>query len=289
MAEVLIAVAAFLWALLGVFSTEIHKFGFSATEISALRWIFAAVMMVVIVSAADRKKLKIRLKDVWMFALTGLFSFMLTSVFYFVSMELTSAAVANVLMYASPVWVLIMSRIFFNERFNTVKLISIFGTFAGCILVSGLLSQSSGIFNAAGILFGILSGISYGAYSIIGKAVLKKYSNITLTAYSCIFAGIASVFTLNPRNAAEIISGAPAVLIYICAMAALSTVAPYVLYTVGLSKTTASRAAVIACIEPVCSTLISVFVLKENVIISQFVGIAVILMMILLLQFSKDG
>lgn len=288
MAELLVATAAILWALLGVFSVQIHKFGFSSTEISTLRWIFAAVIMFIIILLTDRKKLKIKFKDIWMFVLTGVFSYMLTSVFYFISMELTSAAVANVLMYASPVWVLIMSRIFYKESFNAIKLISIFGTFGGCILVSGLLSQGSGIFNATGIAFGILSGISYGAYSIIAKAVLKKYDNVTLTAYACIFAGLSSLFTLNPHRAAEIIFAAPSALIYIAAMAILSTVAPYMLYTIGLSKTTASRAAVIACIEPVCSTLISVFVLKENVVLSQFIGIAIILLMILILQFSKS-
>ena len=268
MAEILVALAAVLWALLGIFSVQIHKFGFSSTEISALRWIFAAVIMFVLVLVTDRKKLKIKLKDVWMFALTGIFSYMLTSIFYFISMGLTSAAVANVLMYASPVWVLIMSRIFFNEKFNAIKLISIFGTVGGCVLVSGLMSKGSGVF--------------------IGKALLTKYSNATLTAYACIFAGIASVFTINPQSIINIISAAPKSLIYIIAMATLSTAVPYMLYTVGLSSTTASRAAVIACIEPVCSTLISVFVLKENVVLSQYVGIAVILLMILILQFSKD-
>lgn len=288
MAEILVALAAVLWALLGIFSVQIHQFGFSSTEISALRWIFAAVIMFVLVLVTDRKKLKIKLKDVWMFALAGIFSYMLTSIFYFISMGLTSAAVANVLMYASPVWVLIMSRIFFNEKFNAIKLISIFGTVGGCVLVSGLMSKGSGVFNAAGIAFGVMSGVSYSAYSIIGKALLTKYSNATLTAYACIFAGIASVFTINPQSIINIISAAPKSLIYIIAMATLSTAVPYMLYTVGLSSTTASRAAVIACIEPVCSTLISVFVLKENVVLSQYVGIAVILLMILILQFSKD-
>ena len=288
MAEILVALAAVLWALLGIFSVQIHKSGFSSTEISALRWIFAAVIMFVLVLVTDRKKLKIKLKDVWMFALAGIFSYMLTSIFYFISMGLTSAAVANVLMYASPVWVLIMSRIFFNEKFNAIKLISIFGTVGGCVLVSGLMSKGSGVFNAAGIAFGVMSGVSYSAYSIIGKALLTKYSNATLTAYACIFAGIASVFTINPQSVINIISAAPKSLIYIIAMATLSTAVPYMLYTVGLSSTTASRAAVIACIEPVCSTLISVFVLKENVVLSQYVGIAVILLMILILQFSKD-
>ena len=244
--------------------------------------------MFVLVLVTDRKKLKIKLKDVWMFALTGIFSYMLTSIFYFISMGLTSAAVANVLMYVSPVWVLIMSRIFFNEKFNAIKLISIFGTVGGCVLVSGLMSKGSGVFNAVGIAFGVMSGVSYSAYSIIGKALLTKYSNATLTAYACIFAGIASVFTINPQSIINIISAAPKSLIYIIAMATLSTAVPYMLYTVGLSSTTASRAAVIACIEPVCSTLISVFVLKENVVLSQYVGIAVILLMILILQFSKD-
>lgn len=288
MAEILVALAAVLWALLGIFSVQIHKFGFLSTEISALRWIFAAVIMFVLVLVTDRKKLKIKLKDVWMFALAGIFSYMLTSMFYFISMGLTSAAVANVLMYASPVWVLIMSRIFFNEKFNAIKLISIFGTVGGCVLVSGLMSKGSGVFNAVGIAFGVMSGVSYSAYSIIGKALLTKYSNATLTAYACIFAGIASVFTINPQSIINIISAAPKSLIYIIAMATLSTAVPYMLYTVGLSSTTASRAAVIACIEPVCSTLISVFVLKENVVLSQYVGIAVILLMILILQFSKD-
>ncbi len=68
MAEILVAPQQFCGRCSEYFSVQIHKFGFSSTEISALRWIFAAVIMFVLVLVTDRKKLKIKLKDVWMFA-----------------------------------------------------------------------------------------------------------------------------------------------------------------------------------------------------------------------------
>lgn len=52
-----------------------------------------------------------------------------------------------------------------------------------------------------GMFFGILSGITYGCYSIIGKLVLKKYNQMTQLVYSFIFAAVCSLISIDVGSA----------------------------------------------------------------------------------------
>lgn len=287
MSDFRIVISAILWAVIGLFTSQLRKYGLSSTEISALRWIFAAIMMFSVVALIDRNRLKIRIKDVWIFILSGVFALMFTSIFYFLSMEYTSVAVSDVLMYTSPIWVIILSKVVFKEKITPLKVLLILGVFYGCILVSGVFNYSVNEISVKGMLFGIASGITYGMYSVISKIALKKYSNTTFALYSFGFAAVGSMFTIEPTTFFSIISNERISLIYIIGMSSLSTVIPYLLYTSALLKVSPLRASVIACLEPVTASIISVFALHERISVSQIVGILLIIVMILFLQSSK--
>ena len=68
----------------------------------------------------------------------------------------------------------------------------------------------------------------------------------------------------------------------------VGTLFPFFLYTVGLKKTVASKAAVICCIEPVMAAAVSALVLKEPLGILQMIGIGLIIGSIVLLQIKDE-
>lgn len=289
--SVVIMTAGILWGTMGIFVKRLTLAGFTPAEVSAMRYIFSAFIILAAVFLLDRKSLTIEKKDIWKFATVGLIGFLATSTFLYLGVSLSSIAVADVLMYTAPIWVQIASVILFNEKLNAVKILCITLTFSGCVLVSGIRSSSDLNTNVLGILFGLLSGICYASYSIAGKFILRKYSGTTLTAYATIFAGLGAPFTVNVKSIANKIAADYVSLLYVLVIAVFCTVVPYFLYSVGLKNTNASKAAVLSCIEPVTASLVSVIIAKEVLSPFQVTGIACVLSAIILLKlgFKKKG
>lgn len=283
-ANIFILAAAVMWGCLGIYVKSLRELGLTSLQISAVRWIFAAVIALVAVFIFDRKKLKIALRDVWLFAVIGIFSSLAMTVFYFLSMEMTSIAVSDVLMYTSPIWVMIFSAVFFKEKITVKKIASIAFAFSGCVLVSGLLNGTN-TFSFWGVVFGVLSGVAYSLYSIVGKFILKKYDKTTLTVYNFVFAGVGAFFVADIGGAFGVLAEKPVSFAYVGLLAVLGTIVPFFLYSVALKYKKASKAAVLCCIEPVAASIVSV-ISKEPLGIVQCVGIALIIMAIVILQFK---
>ena len=286
LSDALVVLAGIMWGVLGIFVKSLRKMGFDSVQISALRWIFSALITFLAVTACDRKKLIISLRDVWIFAFIGIFSSLAMSTFYFMCMGLTSIAVSDVLMYTSPIWVMVFSALIFKEKITSRKFVCILLSFCGCAFVSGILN-SGGRYNFWGIVFGLCSGIAYSLYGILGKIALKKYDKVTLTVYNMIFAAIGAMFITDTNTVFVLIGKDISCLKYIFFLAIFGTVLPFFLYTFALRYTRASRAAVICCIEPVSAAFVSIFIAKEQLDMFQFAGIAVIILSIILLQSDR--
>ena len=286
-ADLFVLTAGILWGIAGLFVNFLTKLGFTTIQLSALRWIFSAILMVFIVFIFDKKLLKIQFKDIWVFVCTGIVCILLSSTLYFVTIPLATVAVANIMMYTSPIWILIFSLFFLKEKLTAKKIICLILAFLGCASATGIISSGSLKITPLSIVTGLGSGLFYGLYSIIGKIALKKYDSITVTLYTAVFAGIGALFMLNIPQTAELIAAQPkATVPALCGLVILITIAPYTLYTIGLRLTTASRASIICCVEPMTSAIIGTLIIGEPFTFSQFLGIIMILGAGILLQFK---
>ncbi|MBQ7096831.1 MAG: EamA family transporter [Clostridia bacterium] len=286
-ADIFVFGAGVLWGIAGLFVSYIGKLGFSPVQVSAMRWITAAILMTLGMLIINPKKLRIMLCDIWWFMCTGILCILLSSTLYFVAIEETSAAVGNILMYTSPIWILIFSIIFFKEKLTVPKLLSLILAIGGCAFATGIIGGAELKFSTYGIIAGVLSGLFYGLYSIFGKAILKKYDSVTVTLYTAIFAGVGALFMIDiPETTSQIINQNayfPVILLALCV-----TIAPYTLYTVGLKHCKATRASIMACIEPITSAFMGTIVLGQPFTIFQFMGILMILGAGFILQLKTE-
>ena len=196
-------------------------------------------------------------------------------------MPLSTAAI---LLYTSPVWIMLMSILFFHEKLDKRKLIALALAFAGCVLVSGISGHGMTV---TGLLVGLGSGIGYGLYSILGKIALRKYSSYTVTTYTFIFAAAGSWIINQPADMISKFSSSQdfGFLIILCFLTALITaVIPFLSYTLGLESVEASKAGIIATIEPMVATLIGIIVFAEKLTIMSGAGILLILAAVVILN-----
>ena len=113
-----IVLAATGWGITGVFITALSNYGFSTTFLGAVRPTFSALFVGIWLLITNRSLFRIKIKDIWVFAGTGIFSFTFFTYCYYVSIVHNGLAVAAVLLYTAPIFVAVMSTIFFKTSFG---------------------------------------------------------------------------------------------------------------------------------------------------------------------------
>lgn len=257
--------------------------GFSSLQIVTLRVVSAAIMLISYLLISNPKLLKIESNDIPVFIGTGILSIVFFNWCYFTAIQEVSLSIAVMLLYTGPAFVIILSRIFFNEYFNYPKIVALLSTAVGCMLVIQLFPLSNKTISLYGILVGLGSGFGYALYSIFGKIALRKYSAITIITYTFVFASIALIPTSGITIDVSLMSSAY-IMFMILSLGLFPTVLAYLLYTKGLSMIESGRASITATMEPVVATALGVYLFNEVLTGFQILGILLIISAVIILQ-----
>ena len=279
-----VLIAAALWGGAGIFVKAAGQYGIKEMQIVFFRALFSAIILGSIILIRDKGLFKLKLKDIWLFAAAGIFSIVLFNFSYYKTMALTSLSVAAVLLYTAPIFVSILSVILFREKITLNKITALIIAFVGCCFVTGLFSQSQRI-TATALVFGLLTGFGYSLYTIFSQILINKgYATLTITFYTFLFAAVGALPFVNVIKITNQVAAVPIGLFVMLLMAIFNTVIPYLLYTAGLLGVATSVAPIIATLEPVVATVISVAVFSEAFTIWHFCGIVLVLLSILVLN-----
>lgn len=272
-----ILLSGMLWGCMGLFVRVLNKQGIASMDIVFLRAIVTAVAMVIFLFIFHRRMVKIHWKDFWCFLGTGIASITFFNFCYFKAIMMTSLSVAAVLLYTAPAIVMILSYILFHEAFTVRKVIAIVMTFFGCMLVTGMLGQQQAI-TTTGLLYGLGAGLGYAFYSIFSRYALEKgYHSLTITCYTFIVTTVVSVFFTDVPKVSMVVFSSPSYVMLTVALGVICTVAPYLLYTLGLQEVDNSHAAIIASIEPVTATVLGFVVFGEDITVVKMMGMILVL------------
>ena len=282
-----VLVAGVMWGCVSLFVRRLTAVGLSTMDIAGVRLAVGAVGMLAIILIVDRNLLRIRLRDLWMFVGTGVISVMLFNVCYFTCMTISEASIAVVLLYTSPIFVMLMSAVFFKERVTVRKVAAIAMTFAGCVCVSGLLGGAVRLTPFA-LMAGIASGFFYATYSIFGRVALKRYKPLTVTFYTFVTGTIASLVLADYGGVATAVASEPSTILWIVGMGVLCTIVPYLLYTSGLEHLETGLAAVLATIEPLVGSLLGILAYGESIGPLKIAGMALILAAVVLVSLEPN-
>lgn len=284
-APLLVLAAGTLWGIMGIFVRTLTAWGFTSLQIASARIVFGALLFLTITAAVRPAQLKIHWRDVGLFLGMGIFSLLLFTVCYFTTINRASLSVAAILLYTSPIWVMLLSLICFRESITRRKALAAVLAFGGCVLVSGIGSGAQ--LSPLVIATGLLSAVGYGLYSIFGTFALRKYPPLTVTTYAFLFGALGAVFLCSPADALRVIGEAehPEMVVgFLVFTAFVTAVLPYLLYTVGLSHMRASSAAIMASIEPVVATAAGALVFHESLTSAALAGIFLVLAAIVVLN-----
>ena len=276
---ILTVLAGILWGCISLFLKTLAAAGLTSLQVMMLRGVLSSLILFIFLYIRDRALLKIHLRDLWMFIGTGIISLTFFSLCYFKSILEIGTSVAVILLYTSPIFILIMSLFLFGEKINLIKIVALVMTFTGCVLVAGI--GTGNAITAKGFLIGLCAGFGYALYSIFSRYALRKYNSWTVTFYTFVFSGLSLIPFVHVEQLPSVMSGK--VWIFALGISIFCTVLPYICYTFGLSGLETGTAAILVTVEPLVGTLIGFLVWGEEVSVSKIIGIVLIFAAVIML------
>jgi len=284
-AFIYVILAGMLWGTSGVFFNLLEPYGFSSLQMTTMRAVISAACMVVYLAIKDRKLLKPKGSELILFLCSGV-SIFITASCYFLSIDASSVTTAVILMYTAPVFVMTFSCMFLGERFTLAKGVSVLFVIVGCALVSGVVGGM--VISLKGVIFGLISGIAYAAYSIFTKiSSMRGANSLTGSLYSFSIMSIIAVFASDTVGIVRTAAASPFTIILIVGIGVCTCFLPYVFYNLALKALPAGTVSAMVIIEPVAASVFSVF-MGERLGVPAMVGIVLVLGAVVVLSKSDE-
>jgi drug/metabolite transporter (DMT)-like permease len=205
------------------------------------------------------------------------------------SVSVNGAAIATVMAYCSAGFTALLGWWFLKESLDWAKILAILLSLGGCILVSGALDPQAWHLNLLGIFTGVVSGLAYATYTLMGRSAAERGLNPwTTLLYTFAFATIFLLFfnllpvEQLPGKAAHPIDflwlgSALSGWLILFLLAAGPTMTGFGLYNVSLGYLPSSVVNLIVTLEPAFTAVIAYLLLGEYLTGVQIVGSLLIL------------
>ena len=251
-------------------------------QISFLRQFFAVLVFALVILTRDRMKFRIPVKDLGLIMLVGFINGVLFNFLYFYTIVHSRASIAVVLLYTSPVFVIILARIFFKEKITRNKFIALVLTVVGCVFVTGVLGEGYTP-PAAAILTGVLTGLAYALNNILTSAAVKKNDPLTVTMYTLLFSFMFLIPFSGLNSLTAMCRANPMILAVAFLMCLVMAVLAQYFFSVGLKLIESGKAAIYGATEPIVGSLVGIFIFHEESNLMKIIGIIMVIAAILII------
>jgi drug/metabolite transporter (DMT)-like permease len=283
----MVAGAALCWGLSATAAKALLTESVSTVLLVQMRATFAAAVMAGFLALFKRSLLRVRVRDLWKFALLGIAGVAGSNFTYYFAIREGTVAIAIVLQYSAPLLVMAYAAWTGEESVSTFKVAAALVAIAGCTLAVGGVGEGNTNITPIGIASGILSAFCFGFMTVYTRHLLERYSVWTVTCYSLI--GAAGFWLLvNPPW--EIVARSPEAPLWatLAGFAMVSVLIPHTLFFAGLRHVVASRAIIVSTMEPVIAIVSAALVIGEAVTGLQLCGAAIVLAAIIGLQARRE-
>jgi drug/metabolite transporter, DME family len=286
-----------LWSTTGVFiSYLVTNYNMPPLLLAFWRNLLVCAALIPALFVVRRSLLQIQRSQIPFYVFYGFVLAVFNSI-WTLSVKANGAAVATVLAYSSAGFTAILAWWIFRERLGLVKLIAIILSLSGCILVSNAYHPEMWTLNPLGIITGLLSGLLFAGYTLIGKEVTRRNidtwtSMLYSFAFGSFFILIFNLFPVLPGVAGSI----PALLpnlpgqgwLVLIVLSFIPTVLGFGLYNGSMNYLPASITNLLATLEPAMTAVEAYLFLHERMTLIQILGSLIILSAVLIVQLEKE-
>ncbi|NDV21662.1 DMT family transporter [Desulfovibrio sp. JC022] len=240
-----------------------------------LRFFFATIFMFFLTCRATGKKPSCTKADILPLAFLGLTGVFLYNILFFSGLQTVTAGRAALIIAATPTFIALGSALIFKEKFTAWK---IAGFVLALIGVSTIIGHGNPIsIITEGTSFGDLCiigcVISWAAYSLAGKPVMKKIHPIEMVYWCCLFGtGMLLVPALYHGLLSEMINASFVDYSCIIYLALLGTSLGFSWYFEAMQEIGPSKTGIFINLVPVTAVALGAIMLDEPVDLFLVIG-----------------
>lgn len=288
---IFVILGASFWGIGGTVAQRLFQQESITVEwLVSIRLLIAGILLLFLSFIRDRKQVlkiwsdkKARIQIV-IFGLLGMLAVQYT---YMASIQLGNAAVATLLQYLAPVFIILylvlakVSKLKARDLFAVVLALS--GTFL--LLTNGSLASLS--VPVSSVIWGILSGIALAFYTLYAGGLLRKWGSLNVIGWAMIIGGI-GMSIIQPPWSVDTSNWALETYLYLGFVIFFGTMIAFWFYIESLKYLKPQETTLLGSLEPLTAIITSVLWLHIPFGTYQFLGASLILFMVLYLSFFKD-
>jgi len=200
---------------------------------------------------------------------------------YLTSIDHSNAGTATVLQYLGPVLIMalvcVKNRRLPDRREGIAIVLAVGGTY----LLATHGNPGTMVLSRLGLIWGLLSAVSLALYTLLPAKIIPRWGSMTVTGWAMLLGGAAMALISR-------VWAIPVTLdlygwLAVCGVVVAGTLLAYTLYLQGVADVGAVRASMLASVEPVSATVISVLWLGTEFMWIDLVGFAAIMATVFLL------
>jgi drug/metabolite transporter (DMT)-like permease len=293
----MVASAATLFAVNGSVSKVALGSGLTALELTQIRNTCAALLFFAFLLAFARARLRVDRRELAFLAAFGLVGVALVQWLYFVAIENLPVGVALLIEFTAPLFVALFARFVYKEHLRRRIWVAVAMCLLGLTLVVELWTGVA--FSTVGVTAAFGGALALTAYLLMAERERRHRDPASLSFYGFLFAtalwAVVQPLWDFPWDAlGETVSlqgnlseySAP-VWALVGFIVVVGTMVTFSLLTGSLRHISATRASIVATLEPVVATVVAWAWLGETLGAEQLVGGAVVIAGILLAQSAR--
>lgn len=281
---VLVVLSGMLYGIIGYCGTHLFEDQFTIPAMLFWRFGIAALWMVMSNLFSKQKFfVQVLSRDVLLTMLFAAITYSSASAFYFLAARHIGTGLAMVIFFSFPVFVTLFAWVLSGWRMNKYAFLSLVAVMIGLSLLKG---NAHDALNLLGILAAITAAFLYAVYVYGSQFSAKKMDSRLLTLLICL--GNAFIFLLITCSTKTFIW--PTTWhswLFILTIGIIATALPIQFLLDGLKQVSPIKASILSVLEPVVTLLIGTGLLHETISFAQTLGVMIVLVGAILIQFEK--
>ncbi|WP_283409590.1 DMT family transporter [Anoxynatronum buryatiense] len=280
----MVAAASVLWGTMGVNAQFLYDRGLAASHIVFWKLAFAFLITAVWMIFRQPGLMVISRRGLLITMFMGFYGQACYNVFIFNAIEYTGVATATILLYTSPAFVILMSRLLFKELLTPLKLTALVLCTVGTVVTvtEGRLDLLE--INRYGVMMGLLAGFTFAVNTVAVKHLTRRYNRWTLGLY---FFGFGALFAIPLSDPLGVfaVNPEPVVWLGLFLQGLLPTAMGYGLYIRAFSHgIEASRAGILTTLEIIVAVGAAALLLGDRLGGMKLLGIIMVFSSVVMVQ-----
>jgi DME family drug/metabolite transporter len=249
------------------------------------------VLLPLLAGRGGWQRIKLPRPDLIQCLVLGIVGVAASNYFYYFAIQKTSVAIAIIIQYTAPVWVLLYVVARRQQKPSLQKFVAVGVAVAGIALTIGVVGSKSASplhLDSYGLLAALVASFSFAFYNVGGHRILARYDRWRVLVWTLTSAAVFWLFYNPPwKVLAAHYTFAQWGFLFVFSM--ISVLGSFSLYFQGLQHLEPTRAIIASCLEPVFSILLAAAFLGEGVRPVQTLGIVLVLAAIVIVQLPGRG